>query len=80
MGRLTGLEITTSNTSNFIFRAERKRDERSAPEIGAIKRSKSDDSQIVVANAEHELDSFNLCALLSKGQFYIIRECVLSRY
>jgi hypothetical protein len=40
---------------NFVFRAERKRDERSAPESGAMKRSKSDDSQMVIANPEPDV-------------------------
>jgi len=65
VGRLTGLGITISSTSISSSGQKRKRDERSAPEIGTIKRSKSDDSQMVTANPEpdvkeHELDNFNV--------------------
>jgi len=61
---LTGLGITTSSTS-ISSGQKRKRDERFAPETSAIKRSGSDDSQVVAANAEpdvkeNELDNFNL--------------------
>ncbi|KAH6667434.1 hypothetical protein B0J14DRAFT_619990 [Halenospora varia] len=64
VGRLTGLGITTSSTS-ISSGQKRKRDERVAPETGAIKRSRSDDSQVVPANAkpdvkENELDNFNI--------------------
>ncbi|KAG9240328.1 hypothetical protein BJ878DRAFT_571127 [Calycina marina] len=62
--RLTGLGITTSSTS-ISSGQKRKRDERFGPETGAIKRSRSDDSQVVAANAEpdlkeNELDNFNV--------------------
>ena len=64
VGHLTGLGITTSSTPISSSGQKRKRDERSAPEIGAVKRSRSDDSQIVAVNAEpdvkeRELDSFD---------------------
>ncbi|CZR65577.1 uncharacterized protein PAC_15477 [Phialocephala subalpina] len=65
VGRLTGLGINTSSTSISSAGQKRKRDERSAPEIGAIKRSISDNSQVIAISAEpdvkeHELDNFNV--------------------
>ncbi|KAH9205216.1 hypothetical protein DL95DRAFT_528943 [Leptodontidium sp. 2 PMI_412] len=67
VGRLTGLGINTSSTSISSAGQKRKRDERSAPEIGAVKRSRSrsDDSQVVAMSAEpdvkeYELDNFNV--------------------
>jgi hypothetical protein len=65
VGRLTGLGITTSSTSISSAGQKRKRDERSTPEIGAVKRSRSDDSQVVATCAEpgvkeHGLDNFNV--------------------
>jgi hypothetical protein len=65
VGRLTGLGITTSSTPVSSSGQKRKRVERSAPESGAMKRSKSDDSQMVAANPEpdvkeHEQDISNV--------------------
>jgi Fungal protein kinase len=65
VGRLTGRGIATSSTSISPAGQKRKRDERSAPEIGAVKRSRSDDSQVVATSAEpdvkgHGLDNFNV--------------------
>ena len=50
---------------NFVFRAEKKRDEGAAPESGAMKRSKSDDGRVVAASPgpdvkEHEQDISNV--------------------
>ena len=59
---MTGLGITSSSTS-ISSGQKRKRDERFAP--GAVKRSRSNDSQVVAANAEpdvkeNEFNNFNI--------------------
>ncbi|KAF8846692.1 hypothetical protein BDZ45DRAFT_719281 [Acephala macrosclerotiorum] len=68
VGRLTGLGITISSTSILFAEQKRKRDERSTPEIGVVKRSRSDDSQIVVTCAEpgmkeYGLNNFNIYSI-----------------
>ncbi|CZR52492.1 uncharacterized protein PAC_02369 [Phialocephala subalpina] len=63
--RLTGLGITISSTPISSSGQKRKRDERFAPEISAIKRSRSKDSQVITISAEpdikeHGLNNFNV--------------------
>jgi len=55
VGRFAGLGNATSRTPVSSSGQKRKRDEGSAPESGAMKRSKSDDSQMVAANPEPDV-------------------------
>ena len=55
IGRLTGLGVPTSSTSNSSAGRKRTRDEGCVPESGAMKRSKSNDSQAVIANPESDM-------------------------
>ncbi|CAM6001881.1 unnamed protein product [Sphagnum balticum] len=60
IGRLTSLGITISSTLVSSSWQKRKRDERSGPKIGVIKRSRSDNSQFVATSAEPDIKQYGL--------------------